>query len=1161
MTAGEKCKVFTRSTTTRHKCRVCQAPVESLCAQALGLPEGVFGCHECFAGNPGDEVWCLETSVCGEVSMNPASWNFCHDGETYKMTRHARKSVADAVQQAARLTRQDATSMSPPKATGSPRASASISTTTTPAEVTPAPTASESSSQPSSQSSSQPFSQLSSQLSSQSSDASDAVVCISCGEVGHKRSNNSQCKNYKGRAPNKTSAQRKKPHRVNGEWTNMKPPQVPGVEVPLLTVELEATARDQLTGNAVYEVVSIYESAWKEAVRTGVPELPLASYFLQGSKRVLRTIRDYTNTSLNANGKRKVTEAEFHHFIASLAIVLHIGTSGGLNLALRSAGDGLRARVMDVPRFRDICQNLRCIPTQSVSETGRFRSTYCEAGARREVEEALEKDRAALFECAPAFVTVDDQAFGSKSKDVSNPSGRMYRKRNQYVVDCVNDSLFFTQYMTRSQKRGYSQAEAVGGFLDNVKSTSRSKATVVHDRGYGGVTMMGQIDERNLKSLNVVIDHDLGGHAFYPASRDATDRSRYKPPAKQPEKTYTPKVSDEFLVDDEPRLGYDQFWAERGNMLAVACREPNRNASCKVVRFTLMGGWPRNLLMGTYVAVPNSVPTTDQASTVFYPRSDRVRVEEYVEEAESFLTTRTTFWTASQRSAEWFVLRGFTITATLGHELAVSDPSVREHLLQNPQSFPVEPITLAHAFARMKRSWFDYLRSTVDMTRGTVNEEQVAVALGRCDEVVTILGCGMAKCSDNEFIGASPDGIVMLKGSLLNTDEPFWAGLEIKTKIGAEDEDGGINRPAMAVATSIAQRYAGQEFIKCTAGRGDDTWFDVVPREYRGQLIQQAAVLNMDYVILVVATEMEILYKVLITVPDEVREIYLSALSRFSEGCIKPLLTSRDIPQDFDPEAWDLARSHIALFLAVRNRVMGTDKMRLLPSVKLFKSATQSVYSHLKGGVDEWSSMLSEFRFGHLKHGWHTRDAMHILAGLIVDTFCVHRVESCAPKNRREWVSLARFREKMARSICFGTFLYKWGKELVVYHEKDKASPAKRRQSPVGLVTATATPTQALNTPERAFLDSAQHQNFKRYSYFRENREVVASIFAKTSTLHVPTQTQKRKRCIIRHATTLREQGAKRVESVFATSTLAPFTRSFQLQVLHRVPLSGVNQG
>ena len=78
------------------------------------------------------------------------------------------------------------------------------------------------------------------------------------------------------------------------------------------------------------------------------------------------------------------------------------------------------------------------------------------------------------------------------------------------------------------------------------------------------------------------------------------------------------------------------------------------------------------------------------------------------------------------------------------------------------------------------------------------------------------------------------------------------SAVEIKTKLKQK----GIQR-----AYDVKRKYGQYFLVKC----GSEEFFDAVPAEYTTQVMHQALVLNVDYVLFVVATNRGIVYEVRIS--------------------------------------------------------------------------------------------------------------------------------------------------------------------------------------------------------------------------------------------------------------------------------------------------------
>ena len=119
----------------------------------------------------------------------------------------------------------------------------------------------------------------------------------------------------------------------------------------------------------------------------------------------------------------------------------------------------------------------------------------------------------------------------------------------------------------------------------------------------------------------------------------------------------------------------------------------------------------------------------------------------------------------AQRTAEWFTLRQFHISATMAARVLNRG----------------EDITSAHVLEMLSKSWFSRVRSTPDMVAGTKNEPAILSALLQHEYVVNLFECGLLESKEVLWLAASPDAIAQLE--LPGSDRYDLAVVEIKTKV------------------------------------------------------------------------------------------------------------------------------------------------------------------------------------------------------------------------------------------------------------------------------------------------------------------------------------------------------------------------------------------
>ena len=164
-------------------------------------------------------------------------------------------------------------------------------------------------------------------------------------------------------------------------------------------------------------------------------------------------------------------------------------------------------------------------------------------------------------------------------------------------------------------------------------------------------------------------------------------------------------------------------------------------------------------------------------------------------------------------------------------------------------------------------SWFGRKRSTEAMQKGSKNEASITRALKAQTWCKTLYEVGLVCMAEFPWIGVSADGIaeVNVPG---DPKRVVLCATEVKTKVS----------PALiALADGIARKHG--TYFGCTAGTDD--WFDVIPRLYRGQLIHQALVFDLEYVLFAVGTVVSLKYSVLVQVQEAARMKYLHSLQRY----------------------------------------------------------------------------------------------------------------------------------------------------------------------------------------------------------------------------------------------------------------------------------------
>jgi hypothetical protein len=313
------------------------------------------------------------------------------------------------------------------------------------------------------------------------------------------------------------------------------------------------------------------------------------------------------------------------------------------------------------------------------------------------------------------------------------------------------------------------------------------------------------------------------------------------------------------IVDDSPLLG-KQILAATTNVassrtndanlqevMAIAFRDYNNatNSESNVVKLVLSNtGRDLNYFRKTLALVKTSMKrgASKCNDILFFPV---VSKSQKVKSMEAFLLERTVPLTCWQKSVDWFTLRMFMVTGTMGHKLANQDMDTRRMLHKDPligwaQLDKWDNETCA---SYLRSSWvFPRGLATVDMKSGSMNERAVLKFISSQSWCENVYECGMFGSIQVRCMGASPDGICVVTPP--GSEEHVTAAVEIKTRFAPHM----ITSAKACVAKHAAQ---GTNFVSCTVG--DDVWWDAVPFENRAQVIQQAAVLGLNHVLFCVA--------------------------------------------------------------------------------------------------------------------------------------------------------------------------------------------------------------------------------------------------------------------------------------------------------------------
>jgi hypothetical protein len=185
---------------------------------------------------------------------------------------------------------------------------------------------------------------------------------------------------------------------------------------------------------------------------------------------------------------------------------------------------------------------------------------------------------------------------------------------------------------------------------------------------------------------------------------------------------------------------------EDRSVAAIAvCDIFDKKIAQKILRFFFAYGFPTESLstIHKWLCVPKR-KALGSLGQLFHENE----VDDITDYVESELENSCRVLTSSQRTADWFMLLSFHVTATLSSLLLNSDVSYT-----NDE---------ASLLVTMMKSWYNSSRSTEAMVIGTKNEDEVLLQLSKEDWMMKLFDCGLFESDSIPWLAASPDAIALL---------------------------------------------------------------------------------------------------------------------------------------------------------------------------------------------------------------------------------------------------------------------------------------------------------------------------------------------------------------------------------------------------------------
>ncbi|GBG16336.1 Hypothetical Protein FCC1311_118112, partial [Hondaea fermentalgiana] len=211
------------------------------------------------------------------------------------------------------------------------------------------------------------------------------------------------------------------------------------------------------------------------------------------------------------------------------------------------------------------------------------------------------------------------------------------------------------------------------------------------------------------------------------------------------------------------------------------------------------------------------------------------------------------------------------ITGTTAHDIAKETSACRPYLFEDPaRAKAVVDLSSSALSETLCKSWFHVKRGNESQRKralllGTLNETGIVAQLRKMTFVDAVFDIGLVQKKGRPGLGVSADGIIIIRPpNSLSYAERVVAPLEIKTKVASR---------TLSESSHLGRKYG--IYVHCIVG--SPAWFDLVPKEHRGQLLHQASVFDVPFGVYCVGSTRKIMYVVLIQYPAHVRAKWLSA--------------------------------------------------------------------------------------------------------------------------------------------------------------------------------------------------------------------------------------------------------------------------------------------
>jgi hypothetical protein len=389
-------------------------------------------------------------------------------------------------------------------------------------------------------------------------------------------------------------------------------------------------------------------------------------------------------------------------------------------------------------------------------------------------EKNFERSVELFFDVRYGGYVLDDELIASKAGDVEHKiiSDRKSGGEGP-TCDCICDSYFQFVLAMRVRSTGDSQIYNVEKLLDMLQPVDNNELSklgpiLACDRGYGKKSAVELFASKNYKVIAIAnamgSEHPFVGsstvNAYTKKIREHNVLRRTTSSDNDEEslggvleldiQTFEETIAPYALSDDQdtllgPELRVAQL-SETPSLYAYAYHDIlDKKIAQKLLRFFVYGFPNVDSMLRSWVIVPkkNDKVTFER---LYYYYANKPTV---VQDAETYFNDRAQPLTHAQRTAEWFILRAFHLTATMASRILNS----------------ANPMDSSTILEMLLLSWFSRSRSTTEMVIGTTNETAILLAFSRNPFVLHLFECGLFECYHYPWLAASPDSIAVLRTS------------------------------------------------------------------------------------------------------------------------------------------------------------------------------------------------------------------------------------------------------------------------------------------------------------------------------------------------------------------------------------------------------------